>query len=238
MRSALAFLTPVGRARTPDPGTLAWFPVVGAVIGAVLGVLWWGMGHVWPVGVDAALVVAADLGLTGMLHMDGLLDSADGLFLHGGPERRLAVMRRSDVGAFGAAVGGSVLLLRWVTLVAIVPSPVLLGSIWAVSRGAMAVAAGCVPYAREEGLASAFVGGPEARRPAVVAGLLGGGIGLAGLLWWQPIGGAATLLAEAAAASGVVAFGWKRVGGFTGDLLGAAAVVAETIALLVAAARW
>src|SRR5436853_631124 len=74
VRRALAFLTPlpVGTTTPPDRRTLAWFPVVGALIGGVLGGVWWMAERVWPSPVAAGVVVAADLALTGLLHLDGL----------------------------------------------------------------------------------------------------------------------------------------------------------------------
>src|ERR1700722_16711392 len=137
MRQALASLSPIGGAREPSPRALAWFPVVGAFVGALLGVIWWASSRAWPVGLAAAIVVAADLAVTGMLHFDGLLDRADGLLPHMSHDRRLQVMRDPSVGAFGVAAGAVVLLLRWSALAATRPSVVLLIGIWAVSRAAM-----------------------------------------------------------------------------------------------------
>ncbi|MDQ1360273.1 MAG: adenosylcobinamide-GDP ribazoletransferase [Acidimicrobiaceae bacterium] len=251
MRGAVAFLTPIGKARVPRPSSLLWFPFVGGAIGALLGLLWWGLAKAWPPGVVAALVVAADLALTGMLHVDGLVDCADGLLPpHLPRERRLAVMKESTSGAFGIASAVAVLLLRWVGLVAIKPSVVLLVGIWAGSRAIMAVVATSVPYARPEGgLVSAFIepapgNGPRdgrsgpARRNRLVVGLLGAVIALGFCTEWRPIGGTVTILVEVVAATLVVWFARRRIGGFTGDVLGAAGIVGETVALIVAAARW
>ena len=251
MRGAVAFLTPLGKARVPQPSSLVWFPLVGGAIGALLGLLWWGLAKAWPPGVVAALVVAADLGLTGMLHVDGLVDSADGLLPpHLSHERRLAIMKESTSGAFGIASAVAVLLLRWVGLVAIKPSIVLLVGIWAGSRTIMAVVATTVPYARPEGgLASAFIEPAQgdsprsrrsgrARRNSVLVGSLGVIVALGFCIAWRPIGGAVTVVVEVAAATLVVWFARRRIGGFTGDVLGAAGIVAETLALVVAAARW
>jgi adenosylcobinamide-GDP ribazoletransferase len=247
----VAFLTPIGKARVPRPSSLLWFPFVGAAIGALLGLLWWGLAKAWPPGVVAALVVAVDLALTGMLHVDGLVDSADGLLPpHLPRERRLAVMKESTSGAFGIASAVAVLLLRWVGLVAIKPSIVLLVGIWAGSRAIMAVVATSVPYARPEGgLVSAFIEpapgngsrdrrSGRARRNRLVVGLLGAVIALGFCTEWRPIGGAVTVLVEVVAATLVVWFARRRIGGFTGDVLGAAGIVGETVALIVAAARW
>ena len=82
MRAALAFLTPWPGARLPTPRALRWFPLVGALLGFVLGGLWWVTAKAWPLPVAAAIVVVADLALTGMLHLDGLADCADGMLPH------------------------------------------------------------------------------------------------------------------------------------------------------------
>jgi adenosylcobinamide-GDP ribazoletransferase len=250
MRGAVAFLTPLGKARVPQPSSLVWFPLVGGAIGALLGLLWWGLAKAWPPGVVAALVVVADLGLTGMLHVDGLVDSADGLLPpHLSHDRRLAIMKESTSGAFGIASAVGVLLLRWVGLAAIKPSIVLLVGIWAGSRAIMAVGATSVPYARPEGgLASAFIEPPHGdpgnrrsnrtRRNRLVIGLLGAIMAVGFCVAWRPIGGAVTVVVEVAAAALVVWFARRRIGGFTGDVLGAAGIVAETVALVVASARW
>jgi adenosylcobinamide-GDP ribazoletransferase len=251
VRGAVAFLTPIGKARVPQPSSLVWFPLVGGAIGALLGLLWWGLAKAWPPGVVAALVVTADLGLTGMLHVDGLVDSADGLIPpHLSQARRLAIMKESTSGAFGIASAVGVLLLRWVGLAAIRPSVVLLVGIWAGSRTIMAVVATSVPYARPEGgLVSAFIdpapgSGPgnhrsnRARRNRLAVGLLGIVVAVGFCTAWRPVGGAVTVVAEVVAAALVVWFARRRIGGFTGDVLGAAGIVAETVALVVASARW
>ena len=241
MRSALAFLTPLGGARAPSSRALGWFPVVGAALGGLLGLAWWGSEKAWPAAVAAALVVAADLALTGMLHLDGLLDSADGLLPHLERGRRLEVMRDHSVGAFGMAAGGSVLLLRWSALSVTRPSVLLLVGIWAVSRAAMAVAAVVMPYAREAsggGIATAFLEGRSAAVAGATAGVIGLAGGLACLIAWRPGPGAVVLCSELVVALAVLWFAGRRIGGFTGDVLGAMGMIAETVALVVAAAKW
>src|ERR1700689_2176472 len=69
---ALGLLTVVGGGREMQVGAVAWFPVVGAALGAGLGAAWWALGRVLPPLVAGGLVVAADLAVTGMLHADGL----------------------------------------------------------------------------------------------------------------------------------------------------------------------
>ncbi len=237
MRAALAFLTPLGGHRTPDAGTMTWFPVVGALLGLVLGGAWWGAARLWPPLVAAALVVTADLALTGMLHLDGVVDAADGLLPHLPRERRLAVMSEPTVGAFGVVVAVAVLVLRVAALAAMAPLVPLVVALWCASRTLMAVAARTVPYARAEGLASAFGGGSW--WPPALVGAVGTGaaVAVAVARAGHP-GPAVALVVGAAAGVGVVVLGRRRVGGYTGDVLGAAGVVAETVGLVVAAARW
>jgi adenosylcobinamide-GDP ribazoletransferase len=233
VRRALAFLTPFGGARVPDHRTLAWFPVAGAAIGGALGLVWWAAGRLWPPLVVAAVVVAADLALTGMLHVDGLVDSADGLLAHLAPDRRLEVMAEPTVGAFGVTVAVATMLLRYGAIAVLTPDVALVAAVWCASRTVMAVAASRLRYARSGGLASAFLGADRGALTALHGVPLAVGLAL--------LAGAPAIAAVAAAftvGAGVVAFGRARLGGFTGDVLGAAGYLGETAALLIGAARW
>jgi adenosylcobinamide-GDP ribazoletransferase len=231
---AVAFLTPFGGARRPGPRTLDWFPVVGAVLGLALGGWWWLAARAWPGGVAAALVVLFDLVMTGMIHLDGLIDSADGLLASTDRRRRLAAMAAPEAGAFGVLAAGAVLLLRWASLASMRPGVLLLGGLWCLSRTFMAVVARTQRYARAEGgIASAFTG--ETRWLPLLAGLiLAAGLAFA----WKPVAGVVSTAAAAAVGASVVALARRRIGGYTGDVLGAAGVLAETAGLVVAAAKW
>lgn len=235
MRRALAFLTPLGGPAVPDGRTLSWFPLAGALIGLAVGGAWWGADQLWPPLVAAALVVAVDLAITGLLHLDGLVDSADGLIPQVTRERRLAIMAEPTVGAYGVGAAALMLLLRVSALASMEPNVLLIAGGWCASRTVMAVAARAVPYARasQQGLATVFLGGDWL--PVGLYGLIGAAsIGALG-------GGRQTALAVAlgmAAGLAVVMGVRRRLGGFTGDVLGAAGLIAETVVLLVAAARW
>ena len=222
MRRALSFLTPFGGAADPAPSALTWFPVVGALIGLAVGGIWWAARRGWAPPAAAAVAVIADAGLTGMLHLDGLADSADGLLPPLPRARRLEVMADPRLGTFGVAGLAIILLARFGAFASMLPSPLAVAGLWSGSRTAMAVTARAVPYARPAGLASAFLGVPTAgaARPRVPAALASPAV--LGL-----IGG---LLA--------VFLAWRRLGGFTGDVLGAAAVAGETAGLLTLALRW
>ncbi len=231
MLSALGFLTVLGGARTPDRDTLRWFPLVGGLIGALLAGTWLVAVELWSPGVAAVLVVGADLAVTGLLHADGLADSADGLLPHLDHDRRLAVMAAPDVGAFALAVVPVVLLARWAALAGDLVEPLALVGVWAASRTVLAVIPALVPYARTGGLASAMLPGATAWTAVWLAPALGV------LVIAQGLNGAAALTALVLASLAVVGFARRRIGGFTGDVLGATAMLAETAALLALAAR-
>jgi adenosylcobinamide-GDP ribazoletransferase len=244
-RQAVAFLTPLGGAAAPTPAAFPWFPVVGALLGLLLGWLWWAAeGPLGPLAA-AALVVAADLALTGALHFDGLLDSADGLLPHLPLIRRLAVMADPHVGAFAVATGATTLLLRTAALAALgAARPLLLAALWSLSRTAMTVTALTIRYARAHGLASSFLTGPAAAGTGGASGTNSGwivpsaiGTVLAfGLALADDTQSVIAVVWAALAAAAVALLARRRIGGFTGDTLGAGGVVAETIGLLAAVA--
>jgi len=236
MLTALAFLTPLPfSSRRPNGRTFLWFPLVGVLLGAALGLAWRALdrltrGQGFVVG---ALVVALDLAMTGALHFDGLVDAADGLFAPVERGRRLAIMAGPEVGAFGMATGVMALLLRVACIAQLAPRPLLLMGLWCASRTVMACVAAALPYVRPEGLASAFL---EDMPEALIIGIPGvllavfvaAGAGIRG-----PLAVSAGLVA----ALGVALSARHRIGGFTGDVLGACGVVCETVGLLVAVIR-
>jgi len=246
MRRALAFLTPFGGAVAPSPAALAWFPPVGAVIGLGVGGIGWLAARAWPATAAAGVALAADVALTGYLHLDGLADAADGLFPPLGRDRRLAVMADPAVGAFGVVTVGVILLLRFGAFASTRADPLVIAALWCGSRTAMAVIARTLPYARPGGLVGAFVAGQDAADdtgrvahrgpfvPALVGLALAVGLAFAG----RGAHALASLGAEAAAVGAVTLLARRRIGGFTGDVLGAAGVMGETAGLLVLAARW
>jgi adenosylcobinamide-GDP ribazoletransferase len=142
----------------------------------------------------------------------------------------LEVMAEPGVGAFGAAVLALTLILRTTALASIRPDVRLIAALWCASRTHMAAIMGSLPYARGEGLATAF---GDSRHRATAAYGLAGAVALAA--WWHPARGTAAVAAATVVAAGVAAVARRRVGGFTGDVLGAAGVLGETVGLLVAA---
>jgi adenosylcobinamide-GDP ribazoletransferase len=247
MRKALAFLTPLGGASVPSPGALDWFPVVGAAIGLAVGGVWWLADRAWPALAAAGVVVVADVALTGYLHFDGLADAADGLVPPMSRQRRLEVMADPAVGAFGAVTVVVVVVSRFGAFASTAAAPLVVGALWCGSRAAMAVVARCLDYARPGGLAAAFVAdaahedtGRRGRgvAGAVIPGIIGVALGVGLAIVGRGAHGLAAMGGEVIAIALVVWFAHRRIGGFTGDVLGAAGVVGETIGLLVLAAKW
>jgi adenosylcobinamide-GDP ribazoletransferase len=232
MREAFALLTTLGRGAPLTSRALRWFPVAGLVTGAIVGLTWWCAARWWPAAVAAAIVLAVDLALTGMLHVDGMADAADGLLPHLERERRLAVMRTPDVGAFGVAAVGVALLLQYGSLASMHGEPLLLVGVWCASRSLVASAPALVPYARDDGIASALL--HDAPWWPVLAVVPAGVVAAIGM----GRAGAAAVACGVLAGASVIALARRRVGGFTGDVLGAAIVVTQTIGLVVAAAKW
>lgn len=233
-RGALGFLTAFGGAAPPDRQAVVWFGPVGALVGLLVGAVWWGAEELWPPLLAATVAVVADAALTGMLHLDGLADSADGLLPPLDRARRLTVMSDPHAGVFAVVVVVLVLGLRIVALAALTPNPLVLAGLWAAARAAMGLTLATVPYARASGgLARAFTGTSPV--PSLVVGA--GGLLVAAAALGVPAGPAAAL-GLVAGAGGVVVLARRKLGGFTGDVLGAAGVVGETCALVVAAARW
>jgi adenosylcobinamide-GDP ribazoletransferase len=202
------------------------FPLVGIALGLIIAALSALLQRAAaPPQVAAVLLVAALAALTGGLHLDGLADAADGLFLWGDPARRLAAMRDPHVGSYGVAALVLVLLAKCAALASLAghSRPLgLLGAV-AVSRALLLVSAGCAPYARSEGTGRATIEATT-RRDALAAG--GFVLAAAGLL-----GHAAGLLAALLALGltlALTALANRRLGGITGDVLGAVAELGET----------
>jgi len=233
MRAAVTLLTVFGRSTAPTRDAWVWFPVVGAAIGALVGGAWWLADEAFPPLLAGALVVMVDLAVTGMLHADGLADTADGLLCHSEPSERLRIMRTADVGAFGVTVVGAVLVLEVAALASQPVSVVLLVAIWCATRTTVVAAAAFMRYVREEGLATLMLTRAVPSWPLLV--LLPAGL-VAGLA--EGVRGLAAVAAVVVAALAVFALARRRIGGFTGDVLGAAIVLGQTAGLVVAAARW
>ncbi|CUH98123.1 adenosylcobinamide-GDP ribazoletransferase [Leisingera aquaemixtae] len=181
-----------------------------------------------PPAVAAGLALAVQVLLTGAMHEDGLADTADGLWGGFNRERRLEIMKDSRTGAYGVIALILGFGLRWTALAALlqVAGPWPLLALAMMSRAVMPALMAALPNARSAGL-SQTVGRPRAL-PCLLAA------GLAVFLSLPLIGAAAfgTALAMGAAAMGLGALARAKIGGQTGDILGAAQQVAEIAGLL------
>jgi len=236
---ALRFLTviPVPGRESTGPSALGraawWFPVVGLMLGSALAVAALAADALFPPLVAAALLVTGWKVVTGGIHLDGLADSLDGLAGRDAA-RRLAIMGDSRIGVFGAA-GLVLLCLLAVTALASLSTSVRL-RVLVLAPGIGRVApllagAWLAPATPGHGLGAAFAAGLS--RWAGPAHVVAGGALAAWLLgiWGAAI--AAVAWSVALLAAGFVA---RRLGGVTGDVLGAVVEVAELGTLLGAAA--
>jgi adenosylcobinamide-GDP ribazoletransferase len=239
-RVAVAFLTIVPVRFSPDEPTEAdvaaaryAFPIVGLAIGAVLALLSAGLSAAGASPFLASFFLVTTWAITtGGLHLDGLADSSDGLFLSGDPQRRLNAMRDPHLGSFGVLAIVLVILGKFAALMSLLGrrrAVALLGAA-AVSRTLVLTAAGLAPYARREG-----TGRPIAAATSVVDSLWSI---VAALAAGAILSGELGLLASIAAllvAWAVTHHATHKVGGVTGDILGAVVELGELVYLVVMA---
>jgi len=230
---AVQFLTrvPVTRATAADTADVViWFPVVGALIGAVAGGTVAGLSHLVPGSVAAAVGVLVGILVTGAFHEDGLADTADAIAGGATRERRFEILKDPRHGTYGvAALCGSV-VVRVVAVASLGPAAAFAGLVAAhtLGRGAAVATMGVVPVARPDGLGADYARSVGTGR-AVAAGLLAVAITALATGWWAgPLA-----LAAAVAAVGVAILARRSFGGITGDLLGAIEQVAEALVLVV-----
>jgi adenosylcobinamide-GDP ribazoletransferase len=236
-RLALMLLTrlPAGRLAEPAPSLAAarWaYPLVGLVVGALAAAaqaaaLAVGLG---PLAAAILALTAAAL-VTGALHLDGLADFADGI--GGGRDRAhvLLIMRDSRIGSYGVI---ALILALGLTATGLAdlppetaPAVILFAAVG--SRLAMLLVLDRLPPAREDGLGRSASG----HAPGV---WLPGAVAVAGLALWIGAASLPALAAMAVAALAVWRLALRRIGGQTGDVLGATQVAAEVAGILVLSA--
>ena len=238
--AAFQFLTivPLPGRLNPDGqalgGSLPFFPIVGLLIGGAVAFVDWGLGHFLPVGVTSVFTVILLIAASGGLHIDGLADTADGFFSSRPRERILEIMKDSRTGALGVAAIVSVVILI-VALIASVAGPwrswVLLITPVA-GRCSLLVQMALLPYARPDGgLAGIFHASRSRIHPLWAFVFLLAVGGLAGGVPGVVAGSAAFVVALLFSA-----YSFRRIGGLTGDTLGAACELTELCPAFVAAA--
>ncbi len=204
------------------------YPLIGVAVGAVGGMtgtlaLFLGL----PDAAAAALALAAMMLISGAMHEDGLADVCDGFWGAMAPARRLEIMRDSHIGTYGVLALVIVGLLRWTALGAVLAggmAPLIAAA--ALSRGLMPGIMALMPHARRDGL-SQSVG-----RPGAGVAMLAFGIGTAVALITLGWVGIAAILCASGAALAIALLAHRKIGGQTGDVLGAAQQISETAILL------
>lgn len=206
-----------------------FFPVIGILLGLAVIVVEMGASRFFQGTVSSVIVTLALVAFSGGLHMDGLADTADGFFSARPRERILEIMRDSRIGTMGVIAIVFVLGLK-VAAVHSAPVSIQLPMLFLIpltGRCAMVVQLAVLPYARTGGLASLFI---ENRKQTdwVLALLV-----LAAAAWFSA--GNIGLIAGSGAILVTLLFAaWckSKIGGFTGDTLGASCEIAEAVVAL------
>jgi adenosylcobinamide-GDP ribazoletransferase len=230
---AVQFLTRIPvrtRAAIPHDRVLPWLPFVGVLIGALVGGVAAGLAELVPTAVAAAVAVAVGLLVTGAFHEDGLADVADAFGGGTTRERRFEILKDPRHGTYGVAALCSSVVLRVVGAASIASSSALFAGFvaaHALGRTGAVAAMGVVPPAREAGL-----GADHARRMRPIATTVGIAVALAIVVvvtgWWAGL----LIAAALAGAAAVAVLAMRKIGGLTGDVLGAIEQVVECLVIV------
>jgi adenosylcobinamide-GDP ribazoletransferase len=226
--SALAFLTiipiPYSWQSRREGAMFAAYPAAGLLIGALLSVVYLAATLVFPPSGAAVVLIAASLLLTGALHLDGLADCADAFYGKRTRAAALRILKDPRIGTMGGAAIGLSLLARYAAISSLPFFFVIAGLpvVMAFSRTAVLLAMRVLPYART---ASGILPARLSLPPALI--LLAVMVTAAALIL-LPV----PLLAAFLALAVFWRVSWNRIGGCTGDVLGASIEIAEIAALL------
>jgi adenosylcobinamide-GDP ribazoletransferase len=206
--------------------SLPYFPLVGLILGAILLGLHYGLILALPSSIVNALLIIALVILTGTHHLDGFIDTCDGVFAGKSKKERLAIMSDTRVGAFGIVGVVLLLLLKYVSLSSapILPALLLMPTL---SRWTMDTIIFTFPYAKSSGMGLAFKQGATWQR-LTIATVIAVIAAIALLKWWGLVLMAALWLI----AFGVASCFRARLGGLTGDNYGAINEISEVLVLL------
>ena len=241
--TALQFLTRIRLVREPACDeqsfgrSVAFFPLVGVIAGSILALVVVATGGWLPATIRSTLIVSLWIIITGGLHCDGLMDTADGALSGRSPERMLEIMKDSRVGAFGVVAMILLVLWKW-SLIHDMPDSLLAPALIAMmcfGRFGMVLAILRFPYARAEGMGKAF--SLYAGRRSLLIAIVTVGIVLAAFLkiFGPMVAGSALAAVVAASLFSLLFGGWLtgKLGGLTGDMYGAATELTEVVVLLI-----
>ena len=217
--------------------SIGYFPVVGIIIGLILAGLNWLLSLFLPSAVVNGLLIVSLVVLSGALHLDGLVDTCDGIAGHKTVEDRWRVMHDSRVGAFGIVGVFLLLLIKYVSLNS-VPENLLMVTLVlmpVVSRWAMVYTVFAYPYARPAGLGKIFKQEASWQRfTAATVITLAVAIVLARLanITYFYLAGLVIMISIWVIVVGMAAYLKRKFSGLTGDTYGAINEVAEVCVLI------
>ncbi len=233
--AALKFLTILRgrRQRAVAPEELArstgYFPLVGIIIGLILAGSYWLLQFILPPNVVRGLLLVGVVVLSGGLHLDGFIDTFDGIGGHKSAEARWEVMRDSRAGSFGIIGVFLLLLVKYLSLSS-VPDSLMLPTLIlmpTVSRWAMVYAIFAHPYARPSGLGKVFKEGADWRNFLIATA-----IALAVAIPLFRVAGLVIMLGTWLTALAMASYLKGKFAGLTGDTYGAINEVAEVAVLI------
>lgn len=237
-REAVAFLTRLPGGSHPESGSgltavVPWFPVVGLVVGLLSAATYVGLSAVVSPLTAAAITFAVSALITGGFHEDGLADSFDALAGGWDREQRLSILKDSRHGTFGVLSLVLISIIKIAALAELADQRAALALLTAHCAGRAGAVAlmGVAPTAREDGLGADYT-----RALGVVPALAGTFVGVAVTVAAFRIEALTVLAVLAAAVVLVGVWAWRKIGGVTGDLLGAAEQVGEAAVLVAVAA--
>lgn len=235
IRTLTVFSLP-GRDTEIFSNTLFWFPVVGLLLG-IMQALFGYAGYLsgWN-ELSAAVVVLSGVFLTRAMHLDGFADLCDGFWGGKSRESVLRIMKDPSVGSFGSAGVSAIMLLKWIAVLKLVELsafPAIVAGVL-LARLTMVVLASSLPYARSEGgTAHSFVNGAGWLHISV-ASLLS--LLFLFPLFYQDMNLLFILFAATLAAAGMIGvLSYQKIGGVTGDVLGAGSELTEVFVWISAA---
>jgi adenosylcobinamide-GDP ribazoletransferase len=232
--SAIQFLTilPIGKHGEFDAkGMIPYFPVVGLILGALLSIFDAAISRLWSEPVVALLDVAFLTIVTGALHIDGLGDTADGLYGNWPREKALAIMKDSRVGVMGLVAIVLGLSIKWGGILSLdTHRSLLLILIPAYARSGMIFGVKFLPYGRPDG-GTGHALFKEALHPGTFLGL----ILPAGLTFFLGLKGIWLICLFAGSTVSILWFYKLRIGCITGDMLGAMSETLESLLFLLVA---